>query len=136
MSDEVELSQRKTAWIRGTTNPKMGRAILTSERLLFFDQKVAGGAAGGVVGVVVADQLQKRHEEGGPLLELPLAAITRISRETKTLSKDRIALGTADAEYLFADGWRDWGPLLRDTLTTRHGRQIVEDTPESWRVQP
>jgi hypothetical protein len=52
------------------------------------------------------------------------------------MTKDRITISTADGEYLFSDGWKDWSPLLRDTLTQRHGRQVIEDGPDIWRIEP
>jgi hypothetical protein len=137
MAGEAELNRRQTAWVRGATDTKLGQAILTSERLLFFDKKFMGGAAAGVVGVLVDRELERRRDPArGPLLELPLASITRISRNKKLLNKDRLLLSTADEEYLFADGWKEWAPLLRDALTSHHGRQIVEDSRDDWRVEP
>jgi hypothetical protein len=136
VGDERELGQRQTAWVRGATDTKIGRAILTTDRLLFFDQKFMGGAAGGVLGVAVADALQRRHEDGGPLLELPLESVTRIARQKKLLNKDRIALVTADGEFVFNDGWKEWSPLLRDALTNDHGRRLIEEGPDSWRFDP
>jgi len=52
--------------VRGTTNSKIGAAIITNERLLFFDQKFAPNAAAGVLTTLIVDRLQKRHEAAGP----------------------------------------------------------------------
>jgi hypothetical protein len=93
------------------------------------------GAAGGALGAAIAGRLQKRHEDGGPLLELPLESVTRIERQRKLLNKDRILLVAGDDEYLFNDGWKDWSPLLREALSDNHGRAIIEEEPERWRFE-
>ncbi|MDQ6778023.1 MAG: hypothetical protein M3071_17835 [Actinomycetota bacterium] len=136
MTGERELSQRQTAWVRGATSTKLGTAILTSQRLLFFDTKFMGGVAGGALGVALAERLQKRHEDGGPLLELPLSTLTRIERQKKLLNKDRIVLVAADDENVFTDGWKDWSQLLLDVLRSDHGRDVVEDGSERGRIEP
>jgi hypothetical protein len=134
--EEQKLSQRQTAWIRGATSAKMGHAVLTTQRLVFFDEKFAPNAALGLVGNVIFDRLQKKHEKGGPLVEIPLGAITGLARRTKLLGKDRIAITTPEGEFLFSNGWKAWSQLLKDTLTTRFGRRVVEETPDSWRIEP
>jgi hypothetical protein len=136
MTEERELSQRRTAWLRGATNTKLGTAILTSQRLLFFDEKFMAGVAVGALGAFLAERLQKRHEEGGPLLELPLSAVTRIERQKKLLNKSRIVLVADGAEYLFNDGWKDWSQLLVDVLRSDYGRDVVEDGTDRWRIEP
>jgi hypothetical protein len=133
---ESELARRETIWVRGTTDSLLGTAILTGDRLLFFHTKFASGGAGGILSDLVADTLQKRYEKGGPALDLPLDAITGMHRERKFLARNRLAISTADAEYLFSDGWNEWGPLLRDTLAGRLGRKVVEESADAWRVEP
>lgn len=135
MPDEEQLASKQTALVAGVAGTKMGTAIVTSERILFVDTKFMGGIAGGVVGTVLAEALQKRHEQGGPYAEIPLASITSVRREKKLLNKDRIAVDTADRQYLFNDGWKQLSPVLKEALVTRHGRQVVEESPDSWRVQ-
>ena len=136
MAEERELDQRQTAWVRGGTSTKLGTAIITNQRLLFFDTKFMAGVAGGALGAAVVSRLQKRHEDGGPLLELPLASVSRIERQKKLLNKDHILLVAGDAEYLFNDGWKDWSPLLRDVLSNDHGLEIVEDEADRMRFEP
>jgi hypothetical protein len=80
--------------------------------------------------------MQKRHEAGGPLLELPLASITRISREKKLLAKGRIRIATADEEHLFNEAWNEWSPLICNALVSKHGKQAIEDGPDAWRFEP
>jgi len=135
MSDEAQLATKQTALVAGVAGTKMGTAIVTSERILFVDTKFMGGVAGGVLGTVLAEALQQRHEQGGPYAEVPLASITGLRREKKLLNKDRIAVVTADGEYLFNDGWKELSPVLKEALATRHQRQLVEQSPDSWHVQ-
>lgn len=66
MAEETALATNKTGLLRGVKDSKMGTLVVTSERIIFTDTKFAGRAAGGVLGVVIADKLQKRHEDGGP----------------------------------------------------------------------
>jgi hypothetical protein len=134
MTEERELTQTQTAWVRGAATTKMGKAILTTQRLLFFDQKYAQNASFGVITNVITGKLQKRHEEQGALLELPLGDITGIAHEKKLMSKDRIVLTTADDTYTFANGWKGMSPLLRQALVEEHGRRIDDGDPEAWRV--
>jgi hypothetical protein len=135
MSEEVELATRQTAIVDGVASTKVGTAFVTSERMVFIDTKFMGGAAGGVLGAVIADALQKRHEQGGPYAEMALSSITNVRRETKLLNKDRIAIQTAERTYLFKGGWKELGPVLKEALQTRHGRHVLEDSADSWQVQ-
>ena len=133
MADETELARKRTAWVRGTTNTKMGTAVVTSERVVFFDEKFSANAAFGLVAGAVTDALQQGHEATGPLLEIPLAAVTGAAREKKLLNKDRLRVATAEAEYLFNDGWSSLGPALRRALAER-GRTVTDAGGDAWRV--
>lgn len=92
------------------------------------------GVAGGALGVAIGESLQKRHEDGGPMMSIALDSITGIERQKKLLNKDQILLRTGDGEYLFNDGWKDWSPILREALTGSYGRRVTEQGPDSWRV--
>jgi hypothetical protein len=134
MSDEVELARKQTALVKGLSGTKMGNAILTSDRLVFVDTKFMSGVTGGALGTAVAATLQKRHEAGGPMLDLPLSSITGLRREKKMLNKDRMAVITGTDEYLFNDGWSELSPKLRELLADRHGKQLTETGPDSFEV--
>jgi len=134
VQDEAEIARREIIWVRGTTNSLLGTAILTGDRLLFFHTKFAHTGMGGILDDLLVDALQKRHEKGGPALELELSSITGMHCERKLFARDRLAISTTGGDFLFSDGWKTWGPLLRDTLTTRHGRRVVEEQPDAWRV--
>ena len=110
---EIELSSRRTAWVRGLTNTRMGTAVLSTERLLFYEGR----------------------EGGRPLLDLSLSSITEITHEPHGLGRDRITVTTNDASYVFADGWSEWSGLLAQALKDRHGREIVAETVERWQIR-
>jgi hypothetical protein len=135
MPEEVQLASKQTALVDGAKNTKMGRAIVTSDRIVFIDTKFMSGVAGGVLGTAIAEALQRNHEQGGPHAEIALASITGLRREKKMLNKDRIAVETGDRTYLFNDGWKDLSPVLKEALQTRHGRRVIEQAPDIWRVQ-
>jgi hypothetical protein len=130
MTDETELNTCNTAWVRGAKT-KMGHAILTPEHLVFFDTKFMPGAAGGLIGSAVAGHLQKRHEEGGPLLVIDVSSITGVARQKKMLSKDRVEISTTGDTYVFSDGWKAWSPILRGLLSDS-GRTVTDNAPDSW----
>ncbi len=134
MAEETELGRWYTAFVRGATSSKMGTAVITSDRLLFFDQKFAPNAAAGVLTSLIVDRLQKRHEEGGPLLDLPFSVVTSVTRRKKLLNKDRMAIGTSDGEHLLNDGWSKWSPILRGALADS-GRTIVDESEDAFRVE-
>jgi hypothetical protein len=136
MGEGFELDERSTVWVRGLTNSKVGHAILTSERLVFFDEKFDRSAGRGILEDVLIDRLQKRHEEGGPLVDLALADLTGIAHEKKRMAKDRIKLTTADGDYLFNESWNTWSPLLREILTTKLSRRVLEEGSDFWRIEP
>ena len=130
---EVEIEQHATALLTDGMKATMGRAILTNDRVLFVDKKFDGGV-GGAVGGPIADRLQKKHEAGGPLLDLPLEAIVRVSQAKKLLNKDIIVLETDSGEHRLNDGFTKLDSLLRRLLTERFGRTITEEGPGAWSV--
>lgn len=97
MSEESELGSKRTALVRGTIDTKMGTAIMTTQRVVFFDEDFSTNAAFGAVAGAITGALQKRHEEGGPLLQFPLDSITKVAREKKLLNQDRIRITTSEA---------------------------------------
>lgn len=103
---EAEHEHHGSALLGGKV-AKMGRAVLTNDRILFVDQKYNQGraaATGGILAGIVADKLQKRHEAGG-------------------------------SERRLNDGFKKWDPLLRRVLAERHGRRVVEDGSDAWRAE-
>ena len=137
---EQELHRVKNVLVRGTFNSKIGTAVLTDERLLFFDERFSSaGGGGGIEGEItgwLVDRLQQRHEAKGPLLELPVQEISRIARETKLMNKDRIRIFAADGqEYLFNEGWRVWSHYLVEVMRVRYGRTPVAVSADEWRFE-
>lgn len=111
MSEETELARKLTGLIPEKGRATMGHLIVTTERLAFYEQKFAANAAFGLAGLVT-DALQKRHEEGGPMLVVELADVVEVANERKMLNKDRMRVRTRDGEYLFNDGYAELGPLI------------------------
>lgn len=136
VAEEVELHRHKTVWVRGTTNSKIGVAVLTNQRILFWDEKYSKTGTGGILDDLMVEVLQKRHSAKGPLLDIPVESITGIKREKKLMAKKRIRLTTTDGEHLFNEGWDDWSPILIDVLTNQHGRQAVQEGDDTWRFAP
>lgn len=133
---EVEIEQHKTVLL-GEGRPKMGRAILTNERIMFVDTKFDTGvaaASGGLIGGAIAARLQKKHEERGPVLDLPLVEIERVSQAKKLMNKDIIVLESRSGVYRLNDGFKKLDSLLRRLMTERHGRIVTEDGAGAWRV--
>jgi hypothetical protein len=135
MAEDLELGRLKTVWVRGAANSKMGTAVLSHDRLSFWDTKYLG-TGGGAIQAVLVDRLQKRHEEGGPMFDLPLASITAMRRAKKLLNKNRLVIVADGEEYVFNEGWKDFAPQVREALETHHGRRVVEQSEEEWRVEP
>jgi hypothetical protein len=42
---------------------------------------------------------------------------------------------TAAGESRFANGFKTMSPLLRQALTERHGRKVVDDGADAWLVE-
>ncbi|MEA2477367.1 MAG: hypothetical protein QOC87_1566 [Actinomycetota bacterium] len=134
---EVEIEQHSTALLGDGIRATMGRAILTNDRIMFFDKRFdtgAGAATAGIVGGAIVDRLQKAHEAGAPLLDLPLSDVLRVSQTKRLLNKDIIVLETKSGEYRLNDGFKKLDSLLRRLLTERFGRTITEEAPGVWSV--
>ena len=116
MTDEVVLDERKATFLPATGRARIGRAVLTSRRILVFDEKWNTGIAfgvGGPLAAAVADRLQQRHEAGGPLLDLPLSELDAVEQTRKGLNKDVLLLRTAAGEeHRFIGMYGAWSPLL------------------------
>lgn len=69
------------------------------------------------------------------MIDLALTDITRIEHVTKLTVRDILGVETAGGESQFANGFKTMSPLLRQALTERHGRRVVDDGAEAWRVE-
>jgi hypothetical protein len=123
MSSEITLDERKATFLPATGRPKIGRAVLTSERILVFDEKWNAGiafAVGGPIASAITEKLQQRHEAGGPLLDLPLSDVAAVERVRKGLNKDVLLVRTtAGDEHRFIGMYSDWSPLIERARTER-----------------
>ena len=135
---EVQLHDEATVLMAGgALKNKRGQVHLTNDRLFFTDQRFdPGGAtgAGGVLAGALAGALEKLRKEHPPMVEFPVTDITRVSHVVKLTVRDIIVVETAAGENRFANGFKVLSPLLRRVLAERHGRSVVEDGTDAWRV--
>jgi hypothetical protein len=111
--------------------------VLTTQRVLFLEIKFFRT----VLSVAFLPPTLGRWVTGQrghrvPLVDLPLTSLAAIEWAGRRAYPDRIALLTEQHEYLFNGGWTDWEQVLRHTLETEHGRRLIEEEPERWRVSP
>jgi hypothetical protein len=121
------------------TRGKLGTIVLTSDRILFTQQKFASTTGGGALAALVAGQLQKRSERkaGGPLEVCALTEIRGGAPAKRKFLPDlyeftlddgssfRVSLKTGEA----------WEPTIRGLLAERHGRTAFDEGDGSWRVK-
>jgi hypothetical protein len=135
---EVQLQDLGTVLMAGGPfSNKRGHALLTNDRVLFSDQKFDAAmstAVGGVLAGTLASGLEKLRKEHPPMVDMPLTDITRVSHVTKLTVRDILVIETAAGETRFANGFKDWSPLLRRALSERHGRTVADDGEDAFRV--
>ena len=137
-SPETELAYEATVLMGGNVlKNKRGHLLLTTERVLFTDQRfdpVMAGGVGGPLAGALAGALEKGRTKKPPLLDVPLADITGVAHATKTTVRDILVIEAGGREYRFSEGYAALGPLLLKALTEHHGRVVVDDGQEAWRV--
>jgi len=136
---ETDVAELQTVLMAGgPLSNKRGQVLLTNDRLLFsdhlFNAQGARGAGGFLAGEVAAFLERRRQEGKPPMFEFPLTDITRVAHEKKLTVRDILVIEAGGKEHRFAQGWKAWSPLLRRVLEERHGRSIVDEGSESWRV--
>ena len=135
---EALLHDQATVLISGgPLKNKRGHAHLTNDRVLFMDRRfdpTQARAVGGLLSGALAEQLEARRKERPPMVDLPLTDITRVSHVTKLTVRDILVIETVTGETRFANGFKEWEPLLREALTRRHGRTVVDEGPDEWKV--
>jgi hypothetical protein len=92
MQDESELARLSTILVRGVTDSKLGTAILTQDRILFYDEKFSETGTGGILEDLVVGALQKRHEARGPLVEIELSSLTGLALQKAPIAKPVVDL--------------------------------------------
>ena len=135
---EALLHDQATVLISGgPLKNKRGHGHLTNDRVLFMDQRfnpTQAQAAGGLLAGALAEQLERRRKERPPMVDFPLTDITRVSHVKKLTVRDILVIETVAGETRFANGFEAWNPLLRRALTERHGRTVVDEGPDAWKV--
>ena len=69
------------------------------------------------------------------MIDLALTDITRIAHVTKLRSGTSWSSRRPRARSRFANGFKTMSPLLRQALTERHGRRVVDDGADAWLVE-
>lgn len=135
---EVPLHDMSTVLMAsGPLKNKRGHAHLTNDRIFFSDRRfdaAAAGGAGGALAGATASAFEKLRKERPPMVDFPLTDVTRVAHVTKLTVRDILVIETAAGETRFANGFKDWSPLLRRVLTERHGRTVVDDGEDGWQV--
>jgi hypothetical protein len=130
---EVQLHDEATVLMAGgALKNKRGVLHLTNDRLFFNDQRF-DTSLGGLAGTL-SEALEKLRKEHPPIIDLALTDITRVAHVTKLTVRDILVVESAAGESGFANGFKTLDPLLRRALTERHGRNVVDDGPDAWRV--
>lgn len=131
---EVQLHDEATVLMAGgALKNKRGVVHLTNDRLFFNDQRF-DTSLGGLAGTL-SEALEKLRKEHPPMIDLALTDITRIAHVTKLTVRDILVVETAAGESRFANGFKTMSPLLRQAITERHGRRVVEDGADDWLVE-
>jgi hypothetical protein len=135
---EIQLHDEATVLMAGNAlKNKRGVLHLTNERLFFNDQRfnpqLAGGVGGPLAGTL-SEALEKLRREHPPMVDLALTDITRVAHVTKLTVRDILVVETAAGESRFNSGFKTLNPLLRRAITERHGRSVVDDGEDAWRV--
>jgi hypothetical protein len=135
---ETELAHKATVLMGGyLLKNKRGHVLITNDRVLFTDQRfnpTSAGAVGGPLAGLLAEALEHRRKGRPPLLDFPLTDITRVSHVTKLTVRDILIIEAEGEEHRFSEGYGLLSPLLRRALTERHGRVVIDDGPDTWRV--
>jgi hypothetical protein len=127
---EVQLHDEATVLMAGgALKNKRGVVHLTNDRLFFNDQRFDTSLGG------LASALEKLRKEHPPMIDLALTDITRIAHVTKLTVRDILVVETAAGESRFASGFKTMNPLLRQAITERHGRRVVDDGTDAWLVE-
>jgi hypothetical protein len=130
---EVQLHDEATVLMAGgALKNKRGVLHLTNDRLFFNDQRFdtsLGGLAGSV-----SQALENLRKEHPPMIDVALTDITRVAHVTKLTVRDILVVETVAGESRFNTGFKTLNPLLRRALTERHGRSVVDDGEDAWRV--
>ena len=130
---EVPLHDEATVLMAGgALKNKRGVLHLTNDRLFFNDQRF-DTSLGGLAGTL-SQALENLRKEHPPMIDVALTDITRVAHVTKLTVRDILVVETAAGESRFASGFKTLSPLLRRAVAERHGRNVVDDGEDAWRV--
>jgi hypothetical protein len=129
---EAGIAEKATVLMGGNAlKNKRGHLLITNDRVVFSDQRfdpAMSGAVGGPLAGMLATALESRRKGKPPLLDFPMSDITRVSHVKKLTVRD------GGDEHRFSEGYATIAPVLRRSITERHGQTIQDEGPEAWRV--
>jgi hypothetical protein len=135
---EVQLDEVPTqpVWVHGK-RPRVGSVVLTNDRILFI--KSAGAAPqSGLAGQLLSaplDALAQTLERAQEVVSL--SEMTGAKVVPRRLVADLYEVTLADGSTCrFGKHLRErWELTIRRLLTERHGRSVVDDGDDAWRVE-
>ena len=130
--EQVLHEQATVLMAGGPFTNKRGNAFLTNDRILFSDVKFDADQIGGAL----AGWLESFRKERPPMVDMPLADVTKVWHLKKLTVRDIIVVESSSGEARFSTGYGAWTPLLRRVLQERHGRTVVDDGTEGFTVTP
>jgi hypothetical protein len=128
--EQVLHEQATVLMAGGPFTNKRGNAFLTNDRILFADVKFDPGEIGGAL----AGWLESFRKDRPPMVDMPLADVTKVWHLKKLTVRDIIVVESSSGEARFSTGFKEWTPLLRRAITERHGRTVTDDGEEGFSV--
>lgn len=139
-SPEAEIDRRsKVLVMPHDAGGKISYVILTNDRILFSRQLFASPGEGGLTALLAERGIQKAYDKksGGPTELVAFADVRAAKKVRRPLRGDIYEFTLADGATcaLGASAGKHWEPQIRRLLTERHGRTVVDDGDNAWRVE-
>ena len=131
-----ELVRRDlVSFVSGPLRVRPGVCYLTTQRIVAEHRSLLGGAM--MAASIIARNLVRKFSKPQQV-EIPLRALTRVSRERYGVNPNVLALHTGGEPVLKivmnARQWRFWMEALAAVLE-RQGKRLVADGERAWRVK-
>ena len=136
--EEVIDQRDKVLLLPAGQRGKICHVTLTTDRILFSQQRFMATPGAGLLEAVVAgklEQLVQKHS-GGPYEVLRLADVRAVRRIRRPLRGDVYEFELADGTKVAigASAMKRWDGRVRELLSDRHGRTVSDDGDGGWRV--
>ncbi len=131
-----ELVRRDlVSFVSGPLRVRPGVCYLTTQRIVAEHRSLLGGAM--MAASIIARNLVRKFSQPQQV-EIPLRALTRVSRERYGVNPNVLALHTGGEPVLKivmnVRQWRFWMEALAAVLE-RQGKRLVADGERAWRVK-